>query len=201
MGEVKGKIRLVGYYCGFSRIFYFLSNLDLRVQDYVQTINSPGLVKIMSLITYMGSPWVFVILCALTSSYLWYRGKKLETIFLNVTLFSTWGIMEGLKHLFERSRPAGEALTVASGYSFPSGHAMLSFAFYGFLAALLLKYGRGNRQSWLGAITLYILVLLIGLSRIYLNVHYLSDVVAGFLFSIIVLALSLKGMKLVQNRL
>ncbi|HBK52652.1 MAG TPA: PAP2 family protein [Syntrophomonas wolfei] len=193
---------LSGNYSAFSRLFYFFSNLDLRVQDYVQTINSPCLLKIMIIITYLGSPWVFVILSALTSSYLWFRGKKLETIFLNVTLFSAWGIMEGLKHLFKCGRPAGQALTMARGYSFPSGHAMLSLAFYGFLAALLLKYGgRGNKQAWLGAVALYILVLLIGLSRIYLNVHYLSDVMAGCLFGILILILSLKAMKLVQNRL
>ena len=189
-----------GYYSAFSRLFCFFSNLDLWVQDYVQIINNPWLVKIMIIITYMGSPWIFIILSALTSSYLWSKGKKLETIFLNVTLFSTWGIMEGLKHLFKYARPAGQALTMARGYSFPSGHAMLSLAFYGFLAALLLKYGgRGNKQVWLGAVALYILVLLIGLSRIYLNVHYLSDVMAGFLFGILILILSLNAMKLVQN--
>lgn len=192
-------IHLSGYYTAYSRLFYFFSNLDLRVQDYMQTINSPLLAKIMIVITYMGFPWTFVILCALISSYLFYRRETLETIILNTTLISTWGIMEGLKYLFERSRPAGEALTVASGYSFPSGHAMISIAFYGFLAALLLKHGRGRRQAWLGAIALYVLVLLIGLSRIYLNVHYLSDVVAGFLFGIIVLAVNLKVMKLMQN--
>lgn len=193
-------MRLPGYYSAFNSLLYFFSNLDLRVHDYVQTINNPWLVKIMILITYMGFPWTFVILCVLISSYLCYRRKTLETIFLISTLISAWGIMEGLKYLFERSRPAGEALTVASGYSFPSGHAMISMAFYGFLAALLLKYGRGNRQAWLGATALYILVLLIGLSRIYLNVHYLSDVMAGFLFGVIVLAVNLKAMKWMQNR-
>ncbi len=86
-------------------------------------------------------------------------------------------------------------------WPFPSGHAMLSLDFYGFLAALLLEYGgRVNKPAWLGAVSLYILVLLIGLSRIYLNIHYLSDVMAGFLFSIIILTLSLKAMKLVQDR-
>lgn len=194
-------MRLSGYYSAFNRLLYFFSNLDLQVHDYVQTISSPWLVKTMILITYMGFSWTFIILCALISGYFCYQRKTLETIFLNSTLISAWGIMEGLKYLFERSRPAGEALTVASGYSFPSGHAMISTAFYGFLAALLMKHGRGNRQAWVGAIALYILVLLIGLSRIYLNVHYLSDVVAGFLFGIIVLAINLKAMKLVQNRI
>lgn len=192
---------MAGYYSAFSKISYFFSNLDLLVHDYVQTINNPWLVKIMIFITYMGFPWTFVILCALISSYLCYQRKILETIFLITTLISSWGIMEGLKYLFARSRPAGEAFTVASGYSFPSGHAMIALAFYGFLAALLLRHGKGSRQAWVKAIALYILVLLIGLSRIYLNVHYLSDIVAGFLFGTIVLAVNLKAMKLVQNRL
>lgn len=193
-------MRVLGYGSILGGLICFFSNLDLRVQDYMQTLISSWLVKAMTFVSYMGSPWVFVALCVLISSYLWYRRKKLETIFLNVTLLSAWATMEGLKDLFERSRPAGEALTVASGYSFPSGHAMLSMAFYGFLAALLLKYGRGSNQARFGAIALFILVLLIGFSRIYLNVHYLSDVMAGFLFGAIVLAVNLKAMKLVQNQ-
>jgi len=174
--------------------------MDLRVQDYMMAIYTPWLVKIMLLITCMGSAWAFIILCTVASSYLQYRRKTIEAIFLNVALFSSWGTMEWLKVFIERSRPLGEALSVARGYSFPSGHAMLSLVFYGFLANLILSPARRSKKAWWGAIGIYILIFIIGFSRLYLNVHYTSDVLAGYLLGTVFLVAGIKGMKWAKER-
>lgn len=85
-----------------------------------------------------------------------------------------------LKLVFRRPRPDVLRLVEQSGYSFPSGHAMNSMIFYGLAAYLLVRRGR-HWSRYLVAGFVAVLVLLIGLSRIYLGVHYASDVLAGFL--------------------
>ena len=93
-----------------------------------------------------------------------------------------------LKHIFVRSRPDSiNWLVNESGYSFPSGHSMVSMAYYGYLIYLL--YLSKNKYKWLLITMLSIIILLIGISRIYLGVHYLSDVLAGFLMAIIYLTI------------
>lgn len=89
-----------------------------------------------------------------------------------------------LKHIFQRPRPTEYRIINETGYSFPSGHSMVSMAFYGFLIYLIYKNVKNQYLKW-GLITLLsILIALIGLSRIYLGVHYTSDVLAGFLVSV-----------------
>lgn len=89
-----------------------------------------------------------------------------------------------LKHIFQRPRPTEYRIIDESGYSFPSGHSMVSMAFYGFLIYLIYKNVKNTYLKW-GLITLLsVLIALIGLSRIYLGVHYTSDVIAGFLVSV-----------------
>lgn len=183
---------------GFYKLLNGFIQLDEMIYQLVQTIHVPWLVNIMLVITYMGFSLTFLFLTAIVSLFLLYRQKVLEAVFLNISLFSAWSLMAILKNWFERSRPVGETLTIAGGYSFPSGHAMLALAFYGFLASLWLSRS-DSRQARLGAISLYVLVFLIGLSRIYLNVHYLSDVLAGFIFGFICLTISLRAMKAVKR--
>ena len=84
----------------------------------------------------------------------------------------------------QRPRPTEHRIIDESGYSFPSGHSMVSAAFYGFLIYLIYKNVKNKYLKW-GLITiLSLLVFLIGVSRIYLGVHYTSDVLAGFLVAI-----------------
>jgi undecaprenyl-diphosphatase len=86
-----------------------------------------------------------------------------------------------LKDMFQRTRPAPVVgLIPAQSFSFPSGHAMVSAAFYGYLAYLCWRILKG-KQRWVALIGLLVLVVLIGLSRMYLGVHYLTDVVAGYI--------------------
>ncbi len=184
----------------YYRIFNYFVYFDNLAKVWVLEMQRPWLVKLMIVITYLGAPYTFLVLTLMLSACLWYRGKLLEGIFLNTSLFSAWAVMVGLKNYFERSRPEGIELTLAGGFSFPSGHAMLSMVFYGFLAILLIRNHRSIKANF-AALALSILVLLIGFSRVYLNVHYASDVLAGFLFAILSLIINIKGMLIVQRSL
>lgn len=153
--------------------------MDLSIQAWLTEIRTPWLEQVLLYITCLGSPQVLVALGCLTLIYCYFHKQAVEGIVLNICLLTSWVAVDLLKLFFGRSRPEGETFTVATGYSFPSGHATLSMAFYGFIAYLLVKKWPGEKGRFL-ALALYITVLLIGISRVYLNVHYASDVLAGY---------------------
>ena len=89
-----------------------------------------------------------------------------------------------LKRILQRPRPTEYRIIEETGYSFPSGHSMISMAFYGYLIYLIYKYVENKYVKWILISLLSVLICLIGVSRIYLGVHYTSDVLGGFLISI-----------------
>ena len=89
-----------------------------------------------------------------------------------------------LKNILQRPRPTEFRIVEETGFSFPSGHSMVSMAFYGYLIYLIYKYVKNKYLKWILIVLLSILICTIGISRIYLGVHYTSDVLGGFLISI-----------------
>lgn len=153
---------------------------DSIVRLWLTSISHPGLDLFFGWITQLGSPLAFTVGGVVAMLVCIRLGKSLQGLIINLCLVTSWLIMHGLKVLISRPRPTGEHLTYATGFSFPSGHAMLSMAFYGFIAYLLWINLPHKGGRW-GAGLLILLILAIGLSRVYLNVHYASDVLAGFL--------------------
>ena len=94
-----------------------------------------------------------------------------------------------LKRLLQRPRPTEFRIIEETGYSFPSGHSMVSMAFYGYLIYLIYRFVKNKYLKWISIVLLSLLICLIGISRIYLGVHYTSDVLGGFLISISYLAI------------
>ena len=100
-----------------------------------------------------------------------------------------------LKLVFARPRPMLMPFVTEKSYSFPSGHAMASMTFYGYLIYMLWNSKLEKKWKIIGSIFLGLLIVTIGYSRIYLNVHYISDVLAGYMISIIVLYVYIKFKK------
>ena len=96
-----------------------------------------------------------------------------------------------LKLVFRRDRPVDPLLQIAKGFSFPSGHALMSVTFYGLLIVIIWQNINRKWLKWVLSFFLVLLILAIGLSRIYLRVHYASDVLAGFSVGLVWLLLSL----------
>jgi len=94
-----------------------------------------------------------------------------------------------LKNIVERPRPNEFRIIDETGYSFPSGHSMASMAFYGLLIYFAYRYIENKKIRTVICTVLSLLIPLIGFSRIYLGVHYTSDVIAGFLVSTVYLIL------------
>ena len=111
------------------------------------------------------------------------KNKKIGLSIL-VNLAIVTGLNQLLKRILQRPRPTEFRIVEETGYSFPSGHSMVSMAFYGYLIYLIYKYVENKYIKWSLICLLSCLVILIGTSRIYLGVHYTSDVLGGFLISI-----------------
>ena len=111
------------------------------------------------------------------------KNKKIGfSIFSNLAIITI--LNQLLKRILQRPRPTEYRIIEETGYSFPSGHSMISMAFYGYLIYLIYKYAKNKYIKWTSIILLSILICSIGISRIYLGVHYTSDVLGGFLISI-----------------
>lgn len=118
-----------------------------------------------------------------TVAFIVIKNKRIGVaIYLN--LFCVGVLNQVLKHIVQRPRPNGFRLIDESGYSFPSGHSMASAAFYGFFIYLVYKKVKNKRIKTILILLLSIFIISIGVSRIYLGVHYTTDVIAGFLVSI-----------------
>ncbi len=114
-------------------------------------------------------------------------------IFLNV--FNIFVLNFLLKLLFMRDRPYELMIIDEVGYSFPSGHAMAAFGFYGFIIYLLWHFNLAKSAKIIFSVLLGALIILIGVSRIYLGVHYASDVLAGYMVSLAYLILYITCVK------
>ena len=107
---------------------------------------------------------------------------------IGLSIFSNLAIItilnQLLKRIVQRPRPTEYRIIEETGYSFPSGHSMISMAFYGYLIYLIYRYVKNKYIKWSSIAILSILICAIGVSRIYLGVHYTSDVLGGFFISI-----------------
>jgi undecaprenyl-diphosphatase len=153
---------------------------DSSVRAAVHSFASPALTHLMFAISFMGSSGLVV--CALVAFALFRHFEwRRAAIWLAVTLAGALVLELTLKFAFHRPRPVPFFGPVPRTYSFPSGHSLLSFCFYGVLAGLLSGRVRSMPARVLIWLFAALMVLSIGLSRIYLGVHYPSDVLAGYL--------------------
>jgi undecaprenyl-diphosphatase len=143
---------------------------------------SPGwLDGVMRFVTFLGYYWVVLPLLVLAAYAFYRKGRRISAALLMISTLGGIVLTSVLKDAFERSRPGlFESAYVESSYSFPSGHATIAVGFYGTLTLLVVWRLRGLRR-WAVVLGGLVLVLLIGFSRMYLGVHYPTDVLAGFL--------------------
>lgn len=158
-----------------------IMKLDIMGYSLISSIINPSITQIAIIITNLGGA---IVVGALTIiSFILIKNKKISfTILLNVVIATILNIL--LKNIIQRPRPDAFRLISETGYSFPSGHSMVSMAFYGFLIYLSVKYLKNKKFKVVLITFLSILIILIGISRIYLGVHYTSDVIAGFMISV-----------------
>lgn len=158
---------------------------DNAVRSFIHAFASPALTSLMRFATNLGD-WQVVMtatLCLL--AYLWYRRDNTHILVTLIAMIGAGILDTSLKLAFHRSRPDPFFAARPNTYSFPSGHALISLCFYGLLAGTLTHDMRVKWKHvvvWSAAV---LLIALIGLSRVYLGVHWPSDVIAGYAAALI----------------
>jgi len=158
-----------------------LKNYDRTVTNFVISFRTPQLTKIFQYITDAGDLYGYIIatFIAAVFFFLKFRNWKIIMQLLAVTILAALSNI-ALKRVINRARPDIEHLVVVESLSYPSGHSMSAMAFYGFLIYLSFRI---KMARWLRVLFCFLCVFLIlgiGISRIYLGVHFPSDVLGGF---------------------
>jgi undecaprenyl-diphosphatase len=155
-------------------------HFDHIVRVWVHRYASPGMTRAMTAISLLGYNVLIVELVVALVVFAKLRWRR-AAVWLTVAMVGSLVLDLTLKYIYHRTRPTAYFGMAPHSYSFPSGHAMCSFCFYGVLAGLLSARTKPLGWRILIWFTAAALVIAIGLSRIYLGVHYPSDVVAGYL--------------------
>jgi len=169
----------------FSIICYGVLSYDSLVIDtkvysfIINNIMNDGLTPILKAITELGGV-AFTVLAGV----LIFMFCKKNRWFITIDLVGVTLVNQVIKHIIRRPRPNVLRLVEESGYSFPSGHSMVSMAFYGIIIYLVYKNVSNKYLKWILIILLSLLILSIGFSRIYVGVHYFTDVAGGFLLGL-----------------
>lgn len=178
---VSGGMLALFFELTWKTIFHQTMGLfDNTVIWLVRYFATPQLDPIMITITNLGFGFTYGLIVACSFIALLLYRRWLE--FAGLALCLAGGALLNLilKNLFERSRPDQFIMVAATGYSFPSGHAMVSLCFYGMLAFLIARKIKKWQYQYGIAVVTILFIAAIGISRIYLGVHYPSDVVAGY---------------------
>lgn len=194
-------IVLVGVFSGALIAFIIIAKMVFRekkehfdqhafnfLAGHVNNVNT----DVMQFFTFLGTHTFLIPANLLLVGYfLFIKKHKWYSINVPVVVLSSLILMFLLKLIFHRDRPIMPLLAQAQGYSFPSGHALMGITFYGLIIYLVWQNEKKNSVKWVLTILLSLLIIAIGVSRVYLRVHYASDVLAGFSVGLMWLLFSL----------
>lgn len=158
-----------------------VGNFDNLIYDKISLLISDKMTIFVRVITSFGSA---AILIGITIGIMLIFKNKKHGILIGINLLSVFLFNLLLKFIYARPRPIDINLVEEGGCSFPSGHAMVSTAFYGFLIYLIFRSNINNKVKWLYSILLSLLIISICITRVYLGVHFASDVLGGMIIAI-----------------
>jgi undecaprenyl-diphosphatase len=175
----------------------WIVSLDLSVQDELLELRSPWLNETMVWITRLGSRWVIGSLLLLLTAWVVRTGRCRKALMVMIVAFLANPVLEyALKAIVDRPRPDLASLVPGNGPSFPSGHVLATVGFYGVLATVLWLSSSRMSVRLYGSFVAAFVILGVGFSRVYLDVHWSSDVVAGLFAGtafVVIVAWSLRG--------
>jgi undecaprenyl-diphosphatase len=177
-----------------------LAWFDLAVRNTIHSWSTPLLTRAMLGITDLGAWPLLIVLGLLAAMLLVGRGRIRAAVILGLSAFGAEGFDQLLKALFRRPRPEAFFGASPANFSFPSGHSVESCCFYGVLAAIVAVNARSNGERigiWIMAASV---TLAVGISRVYLGVHYPTDVLGGYMAAIVWVALVWTGYQIWRER-
>ena len=160
--------------------FNLTDNFDLTIYNFIISFKNDFLTNFLKIVTLFGGEYVILLI---TFSLFFLKNKKFFlSLFVDMILIVFFNYF--LKLIFLRERPVDLMIINETGYSYPSGHSMIAAGFYGFIIFLIWKMNIKKIYKYLLSFLIVLLIILIGISRIYLGVHFPSDVIGGFSISL-----------------
>ena len=177
-----------------------LAALDTSVGTWLHVRATPLVSNAMAVVSFLGAPTSLTIVAVGGSLLLLYRRRRSEAAMLSTVVLGGNLLNFCLKHLVQRGRPVfDDPIFSLPTYSFPSGHAMASTVFYGLLAVYASVNARQRYAACIGIAAAVFMVALVSFSRVYLGLHYLSDVMAGIAEGIAWLALCFAALHYIRR--
>jgi undecaprenyl-diphosphatase len=167
-----------------------LHNINEASRGFFESIQNPWLTKWMIFVTDMGSPGSIALYCLMIVMGMWLHKKYTHMIQFILTLGGTALLAVATKELVKLPRPAG-GIVFETGYSFASAHAMIAMVFFSLLIYSYKNHIHTKILRWMCVLCVCICVGIVGMSRVYLGVHYMTDVLAGFIGGLLVTAISI----------
>lgn len=160
--------------------FNMTDNLDLTIYNFIIGFKNDYLTNFLKIITLFGGEYIILII---TFSFFFLKNKKFFlSIFIDMILIVLFNYF--LKLFFLRERTVELMIINETGYSYPSGHSMIAVSFYGFIVYLIWNMNIKKIYKYCLSFLIVLLIILIGVSRIYLGVHFPSDVIGGYSISL-----------------
>ncbi len=155
------------------------TGFDSVIYHFFSSMITPQTTQVFIFLTNLCSPTFLIGLSILLLAFFLFRRRLYPALAIPINLLLSSTINSFVKSMFNRPRPDINQLVDAGGFSFPSGHSFVAISFYGFLIYLVARYCRG-RYKYPLMLLLLLVIPCVGISRVYLGVHYSSDVLAGF---------------------
>ncbi|MCM3364900.1 phosphatase PAP2 family protein [Niallia sp. Sow4_A1] len=200
-------ILMIAIIVTFSTVFYLIANLvtsldiitfDDMIIDFIQSFISDDLTIWVERVTFFGSvSFITIALLFITALLLWRKKYALATFFVLTNGIGAL-LNKLLKWFFKRERPDILPVIIEKGYSFPSGHSMGSLIFFGSCAYLCIHIVKSTGHKIIAYVVACLFIILIGISRIYLGVHYPTDVVGGYSIGIAYSAVCILAFRLYE---
>ncbi len=167
------------------------NGFDKMVYSFTDTVTTPFLTHVLTYLTILGSRAfqlpAYIILAAY---FIFFKKNRKESIAISAVGILGSAVLFFTKNIFKRTRPDGPLITKSLTFSYPSGHTFFAFTFFGLLVYLIWQTKWRVITKRIISVSFIVLAVLVGFSRIYLHMHYASDVLAAFCLSVIWLTTS-----------
>lgn len=165
------------------------TRFDRAVHELISGYTHPSLTRVMIFFTFFGSrAFLLPAYFALGGYYLFFKKRTKYTLGITSVALLGAGVLSAAKRVFRRERPLESLIDKAGSFSYPSGHSFSAFTFVGILIYLIWLSAISNTAKWIISVLLVVFAAMVAFSRVYLNVHFASDILAGFCLSVIWLA-------------
>jgi len=173
---------------------------DDLVIGFFDSITGEGLIKVMKVFTFLGSTTFLTPFYLVLIAYYFIKKNYLFGIYILIITASSTALFAVLKLIFHRQRPGHPVIKGVAGYSFPSGHSLSAFVFSSILIYIIWNSNFTTPLKWLLSVFLFLLAIMVGISRIVLKVHYPTDVIASFCVGIVWVIISLWVLQMKINK-